>query len=63
VLGVEHVDTNADFFDVGGTSLSLMRLLAQINGRFGTQLGIDAVADGVTVANLTSVVFGSHPSI
>jgi len=45
-----------DFFDVGGTSLAVVRLLSEINSTFGTDLDIMVLLDGVTVAGLATSV-------
>ncbi|MFJ2815835.1 amino acid adenylation domain-containing protein [Streptomyces sp. NPDC087294] len=52
VLDLPEVDTESDFFDLGGTSLSLLRMFAATNDAFGTDLDITVLIDGATVAAL-----------
>ncbi|WP_156737610.1 non-ribosomal peptide synthase/polyketide synthase, partial [Mycobacterium sp. E735] len=52
VLGVERVGVDDSFFDLGGDSLSTMRLIAAINGSLETELPVRAVFEAPTVAQL-----------
>lgn len=52
VLGVENVDVNDDFFDLGGTSLALVHMFARANERLGTSVVVGVVSQGVTIAAL-----------
>ncbi|MER5214831.1 amino acid adenylation domain-containing protein [Streptomyces sp. NPDC002838] len=52
VLDVPEVPGDADFFDLGGTSLSLLRMFGQVNEAFGTDLEITVLIDGATVGIL-----------
>lgn len=52
VLGLTGLDGEADFFDLGGTSLGLMRVLANANEHFGTAVDMSVVSQGATVADL-----------
>lgn len=52
VLDVPLVDRDADFFDLGGTSLSLLRMFSAVNEAFGTDLDITVLIDGATVGAL-----------
>ncbi|MCB5907502.1 amino acid adenylation domain-containing protein [Streptomyces pinistramenti] len=56
VLDVEHVTPDADFFDLGGTSLSLLRMFERVNAEFGTDLDVTVLIDGATVGSLSSHV-------
>jgi hypothetical protein len=49
ILQVPHVGTDVDFFDLGGTSLSLLRMFTQVNEEFRTDLDITVLIDGATV--------------
>lgn len=49
VLQVPRVGTDVDFFDLGGTSLSLLRMFNQVNEEFRTDLDITVLIDGATV--------------
>lgn len=52
VLDLPDVGRDTDFFDLGGTSLSLLRMFALTNDAFGTDLDITVLIDGATVAAL-----------
>ncbi|MCV7056719.1 non-ribosomal peptide synthetase [Mycolicibacterium gilvum] len=56
VLGVEHVDVDRSFFDLGGDSLAAMRAIAAINATLGVDLSVTAVYDAPTVAMLGRAV-------
>ena len=52
VLGVERVGVDDSFFDLGGDSLSVMRLIAAINITLDAGLAVRAVFEAPTVAGL-----------
>ena len=52
VLGVERVGVDDSFFDLGGDSLSVMRLVAAINITLDAGLSVRAVFEAPTVAGL-----------
>ncbi|WP_142245578.1 non-ribosomal peptide synthetase, partial [Mycobacterium sp. IS-836] len=52
VLGLERVGVDDSFFDLGGDSLSAMRLVAAVNSGVGADLSVRAVFDAPTVARL-----------
>ncbi|MGV9802868.1 amino acid adenylation domain-containing protein, partial [Mycobacterium sp. NPDC003449] len=56
VLGVERVGVDDSFFDLGGDSLSAMRLIAAINTSLDTDLAVRALFDTPTVAQLAPLV-------
>ncbi len=56
VLDVDDIDAGDDFFDLGGTSLSLIRMFEQVNNTFGLRMDIQVLLDGATVGALSSVV-------
>ena len=53
VLGVERVGVEESFFDLGGDSLSAMRLVAAIHATLGVHLPVRAVFDAPSVRNLS----------
>jgi len=50
VLGIEAVDTSADFFEMGGTSLLAARLMISIETEFGKRLSLSALFQAPTIA-------------
>ena len=58
VLGVERVGVDDSFFDLGGDSLSAMRLIAAVNTGLDAGLSVRAVFEAPTVARLASRVGG-----
>ena len=53
VLGLERVGVDDSFFDLGGDSLSAMRLIAAINKSMNTHLTVRALFDTPTVSSLS----------
>ena len=52
VLGLERVGVDDSFFELGGDSLSAMRVIAAINTSLDADLAVRAVFDAPTVAQL-----------
>ncbi|WP_156763606.1 non-ribosomal peptide synthetase, partial [Mycobacterium scrofulaceum] len=53
VLGVDRVGVEESFFDLGGDSLSAMRLVAAVDATLGIHLPVRAVFDAPSVRNLS----------
>ena len=58
VLEVERVGVDDSFFDLGGDSISAMRLVAAINTNLDTDLSVHALFDAKTVAELAPHITG-----
>ncbi len=58
VLGVERVGVDDSFFDLGGDSLSAMRLIAAINTGLDAGLAVRAVFDAPTIRRLAPRIGG-----
>jgi acyl carrier protein len=55
-LGVEGVDVEANFFDLGGHSLVGAQLIARIRSVFGVEMKLRALFEGPTVAKVSEEI-------
>ncbi|MCV7342868.1 non-ribosomal peptide synthetase, partial [Mycolicibacterium rhodesiae] len=60
VLGVERVSVDDPFFNLGGDSLSAMRLIAAVNTGLKTRLSVRALFEAPTVARLAVLIGGDE---
>ena len=58
VLGVETVGVDDSFFDLGGDSLSAMRVIVAVNAALDTDLRMGALFDSPTIGGLASRLSG-----
>ena len=58
VLGIERVGVDDSFFDLGGDSLSAMRLVAAVNTGLDAGLAVRAVFEAPTIAQLAPRIGG-----
>ena len=61
VLGADRVGLDESFFDLGGDSLSAMRVVAAINEATGRRLGVATLFDAPTVGILSERLADSPP--
>jgi acyl carrier protein len=56
VLGMERVGVDRDFFDLGGHSLSAMRIVSRVLEQFGVSLSLTMVFERPTIADMATLV-------
>jgi amino acid adenylation domain-containing protein len=56
LLGVDQIGDEDEFFDLGGTSFSLIAMLNLVNQRFRTNLKISVFSEGANIATLARAV-------
>jgi nonribosomal peptide synthetase DhbF len=56
ILTVDHVGIDDSFFDLGGHSLTAMRLISRIRAVFGVDLNIRSIFQAPTIAQLTTAL-------
>lgn len=67
MLGIEQIGDHDEFFDLGGTSFSLLQMLSQVNEHFKTSLRISVFGQGASISVLASALEqhaagAAHPS-
>jgi hypothetical protein len=62
LLGVDHVDPDADFFALGGDSLLAYRMLLQVGGALHVALAIGDFLTRPTVAGLARTIVATAPT-
>jgi amino acid adenylation domain-containing protein len=63
ILGLESVGVEESFFDLGGDSLSAMRVIAAINHALDTQLPVRTLFEAQSVRGLSQQLRGDVPSV
>ena len=58
ILGVERVGADDSFFDLGGDSLSAMRVVTAVNKSLDTKLAVRALFDAPSIAQLAPLIGG-----
>ena len=58
MLGVERVGVDDSFFDLGGDSISAMRLIAAINTGLDVQVAVYSIFETPTVSGLSQQLDG-----
>lgn len=56
LLGVESIETNEDFFELGGTSLLAVQLFSDIEKQFQRKLPISTLLETSTIGKLAAVI-------
>jgi amino acid adenylation domain-containing protein len=56
ILQRKNIGTKDDFFDVGGTSLALMRIFGEVNQHFNIDLDLSVLSEEATITQLASSV-------
>ncbi len=62
VLQQKGIGLQDDFFDLGGTSLDLIRVFGQVNERFGLSLDGSVLDDEATIQRLAQAVDAARKS-
>jgi glycopeptidolipid biosynthesis protein len=62
VLGMERVSVDDSFFDLGGDSISAMRMVAAVNTALNVDLAVRTVFEAPTVSRLSTHVDGARNS-
>jgi acyl carrier protein len=56
ILERSGIETTDDFLDIGGTSLSLVRVLVEVNDYFGVTLEPSVLIQGATIEHMARCV-------
>ncbi|GAC71059.1 putative non-ribosomal peptide synthetase [Gordonia soli NBRC 108243] len=63
VLGTDRVSVTDSFFDLGGNSLSAMRLAARVGAVLGVEIGVRELFDAPTVRELAAMAGGASAAV
>jgi acyl carrier protein len=56
ILGKPDIRLTDDFYELGGTSLRLIRMIGRIKGELGVDVSYGDLLDGVTIDSLASLL-------
>lgn len=56
LLGCEHIDRDADFFDLGGDSLMTLNLMFALEDELGVDLPVTMIFEAPTIASLSAAI-------
>jgi len=56
LLGIEHVRSDDDFFDLGGHSLIVLRLFNKIKKTYGLEFGLSTMFEARTIRQLANLI-------
>jgi acyl carrier protein len=59
ILGIEDCAQEANFFDLGGNSLQIIKLINLLDEKHGLDIEIEDIFDDMTLNNLTNVALNS----
>ncbi len=62
IVNLPAVGLDEDFFDLGGTSLTLIRMLNRVNASFGADIGVETLVEEATVRSLASTLELDSPT-
>jgi hypothetical protein len=62
IVNVLAVGLDEDFFDLGGTSLTLVRMLERVNAGFGVDIGVETLIEEATVRSLACTLEPDAPT-
>jgi amino acid adenylation domain-containing protein len=62
ILNLPAVGLDEDFFDLGGTSLTLVRMLDRVNASFDADVGVETLIEEATVRSLASTLEHGAPT-
>lgn len=62
VLQQKDIGPRDDFFDLGGTSLDLIRVFGRLNEKFGLSLDGSVLGDEATIERLTAAIDAARKS-
>ncbi len=54
ILGVERIERGDDFFDLGGDSLSALRLVVEVKKQFGVELSLGSVLSDSSLSSMAA---------